>query len=280
MAARALVDVFGYRDYRAFLGAYYERRKAQKGGYSFAEFSREVGLRSPNYLKLVIDGGRNLTPEMAQRFAEGAGLRDEALDYFCELVAFNQARTARARDLHYRKLQSFRRFRAAHKLDAAQSAYHSQWFIPVVYELVARDDFDESPRWLARAVMPPISPKQASQALSVLQQLGLLKRDPQGKLVQAEAIVETPDGPLGHHIVQFHRMMLERAAHAMDSVPRDDREIAGLTLCVSDERMRALKSELEQFRQHLLERYMQDPQPERVVQVNLQMFPLSAKKES
>ncbi|RPI59951.1 MAG: TIGR02147 family protein, partial [Lysobacterales bacterium] len=86
MATRAAVDVFAYRDYRAFLRAYYDRRKAEKSGFSHAEFSQRIGLRSPNYLKLVMDGARNLTSDLAVRFAEGCGLRDDPLRYFCALV--------------------------------------------------------------------------------------------------------------------------------------------------------------------------------------------------
>lgn len=279
MRSRALLDVFAYRDYRAFLGAYYERRKAQKEGFSYAEFSQAVGLRSANYLKLVIDGERNLTPELAHRFGEACGLAGDALAYFCTLVAFNQAKTAGDRELQYSKLQSFKRFRATHRLDAAQSAYHSEWYIPAIYELCARHDFDEDPHWIARAMLPPISPKKAAEALSVLIQLGLLVRDESGRLVQADAVVETTDGPLGHHVVQFHRVMMQRAAEAIDRVPREEREIGALTLCISETRMRELKAELEAVRERLLARFMRDENPERVVQVNIQMFPLSAKKE-
>jgi uncharacterized protein (TIGR02147 family) len=279
VGTRAKVDVFGYRDFRAFLRAFYERHKAEKQGFSFGDFSKRAGLRSPNYLKLVIDGERNLTPDVAHRFADACGLRDEAVDYFCALAAFNQAKTARERALHYAKLQSFRRFRAAHRLDAAQSAYHAEWFIPAIFELCARPDFDEHPRWIARTLLPPISPKQAKQALSVLEQLGLVMRNERGKLEQAETVIETPEGPLGHHVVQFHRTMMQCAAEALDRVPREDREIASLTMCVSEGRMRELKAELEAFRNQLAERYKADPQPERVVQVNFQLFPLSRKKE-
>jgi uncharacterized protein (TIGR02147 family) len=277
MGTRATVDVFGHRDFRAFLRAYVERRKAQKGGFSVGEFSKRVGLRSPNYLKLVIDDARNITPDVAHRFAEACGLEGDAVDYFCALVAFNQAKTARERELHYVQLQSFRRYRAAHRLDAAQSAYHSEWYIPAIRELCARADFREDARWIGKTLLPPIAPKQAKQALAVLIQLGLLVRDERGRLQQAEILVETPDGPLGHHVVQFHRAMMKRAAEALDRVPRDEREIASLTLCVSEAKLRELKRELEAIREQLVQRYMADERPERVVQINFQMFPLSSK---
>jgi uncharacterized protein (TIGR02147 family) len=280
MSARAAVDVFRFRDYRAFLREHYQRNKVRKGGYSLRAFSRAAGLRSPNYLKLVMDGDRNLTQAMALRFAQSCGLVGDAVEYFCELVAFNQARAAKERELHYERLTRFSRFRKVHKLDAAQSAYHSEWYIPAIRELVTRADFDEDPSWIARTLLPSISPEQARRALAVLLELGLLVRDESGRVVQPDDLVETPEGPLGHHVVAFHRAMMAHAAEALDHVPRADREIASLTLCLSAAQFDQLKAELALFRSLLLQRYRADPDAERVVQLNLQLFPLSKNRES
>jgi uncharacterized protein (TIGR02147 family) len=275
--SRAAVDVFRYADYRAFLRAYYEHRKRQKR-ISLRAFSRRVGLRSPNYLKLVMDGQRNLTPELALRFAEACGLRGEAVEYFCALVLFNQAKSNQQRELHYRRLRGFRRYRDLQRLDVAQDAYHSQWYIPAIRELTARADFSEDPKWLARTLLPAVAPSQARKALAILCELGLLVRDESGRLRQAEALVGTAPGPLGHHVVRFHRTMMRLAAESLDRVPRDEREIASVTLCISQAQMLELKADIEQFEQQLLQRYGSE-QAERVVQVNLQMFPLSNPKE-
>lgn len=279
MGVRAAVDVFRFRDYRAFLREFYERNKQRKSGYSLRAFSKTAGLRSPNYLKLVMDGDRNLTAPMALRFAECCGLNGEAVEYFCELVAFNQARVARERELHYERLKRFSRFRKVHKLDAAESAYHSEWYIPAVRELVVRADFEEDSGWIAGALLPPISPVQAKRALAVLLELGLLARDAAGRLVQPEELVETPEGPLGHHVVEFHRAMMAHAAQALDLVPRGEREISSLTLCLSEAQFEQLKAELAAFRGLLLQRYQAQPDAERVVQLNFQLFPLSQARE-
>jgi uncharacterized protein (TIGR02147 family) len=279
MTTRAKVDVFRFRDFRAFLRAYCDRAKAERQGFSYSALAAKVGLRSPNYPRLVIDGERNLTPELAHRFGEACGLSGDGLEFFCVLTAFNQAKSARERATQYEKLQGFRRFREAHRLDAAQSAYHSEWYIPAVFELCAHEQFDEDPHWIAATLLPPISPKQAKQALVTLEELGLIRRGESGKLEQAEAVVETPEGPLGHQVVQFHRVMMQRASEAIERVPREEREIASLTLCISEERLVQLKAELEAIQSRLAESYQSDPRPQRVVQVNIQMFPLSQKKE-
>jgi uncharacterized protein (TIGR02147 family) len=275
MGARAAVDVFHYQDYRSFLREFYERNKQLKGGYSLRAFSRGTGLRSPNYLKLVMDGARNLTQPMALRFAEGCGLTGNAVEYFCELVAFNQARVARERELHYERLTRFSRFRKVHKLDVAQSVYHSEWYIPVIRELATRADFHDDPAWIAKMLSPPISPAQAKRALRILLELGLLLRDESGRLLQAQELLETPPGPLGHHVVEFHRTMMTLAAESLDRVPRDEREIASLTLCLSNDQFEQLKGELSQFRSRLLQRYQSSAESKRVVQLNFQLFPLS-----
>jgi len=74
-------DIFAFLDYREYLRAYYHHAK-QHRRFSYRAFSRKAGLRSPNYLKLVIDGERNLTRDMARRFAAACGLQDEAALYF------------------------------------------------------------------------------------------------------------------------------------------------------------------------------------------------------
>jgi uncharacterized protein (TIGR02147 family) len=280
MRKRALLDVFRYQNYREFLSDYYRQRKAAKDGFSLRAFSKRVGLRSPNYLKLVMDGDRNLTPEMAIRFAESCGLAKEAVEFFCELVAFNQARSASERELRYNRLKRFPRFRKVHSLSAAQQSYHGHWYFPAIRELVAHAEFRDDPKWIAATLVPSITPQQAKKALEVLVRLGLLVRDPKsGRLDQSDPLVETPEGPLGHQVVQYHRAMMSLAADALDRIPREEREIASLTLCLSESRMLELKSELEQIRSSILQRYESDENADRIVQLNLQMFPLSKKKE-
>lgn len=242
-------------------------------------FSRLAGLTSSNYLKLVMDGDRNLGASAAQRFAAACGLESTRASYFVELVTLQQARTQAERERAYEQLRGYKRFRQAHPLDEEYAAYHAHWYVPAVRELAARRDFQPDPKWIAGKLMPAITSRQAARALRVLRELGLLVEDGQGKLRQAHALVKTPDKPLGHHVVRFHRVMMERAAEAIDLVPREQREIASLTLCLSATQLAALKAELVRVRGDLLRRYTAEADAKRVVQVNFQMFPLSVDEE-
>jgi uncharacterized protein (TIGR02147 family) len=279
---RARTDVYRYQDYRAFLAEYYADRKANGRGFSYRAFSRRAGLASPNHLKRVIEGERNLSPEMAQRFAEACGLAGKEAQYFCELVEFNQARTSSEKQARYEALASHRGYRRAQKLDVAQAAYHGHWYVPAIRELAGSRGFRSDASWIAGQLLPAISVEQAEHALSVLTELGLLVKTVDGRLIQAQAVVSTGPETAGVHIVAYHQHMMQRAIASIDLVPKPSRDISSLTMRVSSRGLARIKQRVQEFRRELvglesadaLEPAGTEPD-EIVVQLNLQLFPLT-----
>lgn len=275
MPKESPVGVYAYLDYRAFLRDHYAAKKEASRAFSYRAFSKRAGVASPNYLKLVIDGQRSLSPKMAERFAHACGLDADASRYFVHLVTFNQAKTSTERAEAYDKLTGFQRYRQAHKLELAHAAYYSDWYMPAIRELAASTQFREEPEWIADQLVPKITPLQAQRALETLVELGLLVRGPNGKLEQADALVSTGPETRGLHIVAFHRAMTLRAIESIDLVPAAERDISSLTLCLGRGGLATLKTRLQRLRRELLELSALETDPEQVVQVNFQLFPLS-----
>jgi uncharacterized protein (TIGR02147 family) len=276
---RPVVAIFQYLDYRALLRDLYADRKAYQRGFSHRSFARRAGLRSSNYLQLVMTGQRNLSAEMATRFADAFSLERDEAGFFCDLVAFNLAKTAAERARSYERLTRFRRYREVHKLDADQGRYYKHWYLPAIRELVSCKAFREDPRWIAAQLTPRITPAAARAALKSLLALGLLERDASGNLRQIDRLLTTGPGPLGHQVVSYHRAMLERASEAIERVPRTEREISSLTLCTSQSMLLELKQRIVAFKAELLQLAEQHGPAERVVQINFQLFPLSRRVE-
>jgi len=270
---RSPIDVFRYLDYRAFLADYYSAKKRR--GFSYRAFSRSAGLGAPNYLKLVIAGRRNLTPAMAARFATACGLAGEAADYFKQLVEFNQAKSAERRNACYARLAAFGRYRKGHKLEVAHAAYHATWYLPALRELCASPAFREDPEWLASVLWPEIKPSDVTQGLETLLELGLLERDGDGRLQQRSAVVSTGAETLGMHIANYHVEMMRRATAAIELVPAPQRDISSLTFCVSPQVLPRIKKRIQEFRRELIDLIEAEPDKSQVVQLNLQLFPLS-----
>jgi uncharacterized protein (TIGR02147 family) len=268
------VDVFRYHDYRAFLADYYAAKKPR--GFSYRAFSLAAGLGAPNYLKLVITGSRNLSSKTAEVFAQTCGLAAESQRYFVTLVAFNQATSTEERNQHYQKLTAFRRYRRAQRLELAEAAYHSTWYLPAIRELVLSAQFREDPEWIAATLRPEIKPAEARGALETLLSLGLLQRNAEGRLCQQTHVVSTGPETQGMHIRNYHAEMMRRAQDAMEHVPAAERDISSLTMCLSPDALQLLKERLQQLRRELIDLCETTVEPSRVVQLNLQLFPLSA----
>jgi uncharacterized protein (TIGR02147 family) len=270
---RCPIDVFAYVDFRRFLADLYAAKKPQ--GFSYRAFSRVAKLGAPNYLKLVIDGERNLTPAMAQRFAHACGLRAEAAAFFQSLVEFSQARTLAEREAGHAKLAAFARYREAHRLEAAHTAYHGNWYVPAIRELCASPAFVCDASWIASALVPSIKPQEAQKALDVLFELGLIERSAEHGVRQGTAVVSTGAQTRGMHIKRYHAEMMRRATAAMDLLPAAERDISSLTLCLGATGIARLRERIQAFRRELIDLAENETQREQVVQVNFQLFPLS-----
>jgi uncharacterized protein (TIGR02147 family) len=278
-AKEARVDIFDYLNYRAFLRDYYVERK-RTGRLSYRSFSRRAGLKSPNYMKLVMDGARNLTERMAVRFAGAMRLDPDQTTYFVEIVGFTQAKTSAERGTHYAKITGLRRYRNVRPLDVAQAEYHSTWYFPAVRELATHADFRPDPPWIAGRLWPEITAAQAAHALHTLLELGLLVRGTDGSIHQGEPLLSTGPEAQGVQIATYHRTMLDRAKEAIDEVPASHRDISSLTLCLGVDGLRRTKDRIQRFRRELLELSTLEANPRQVVQINFQLFPLTRLEKS
>ncbi len=269
----SVIDVFTYDDYRELLSDYYLKKKDQQPTFSYRAFARRTGFRAPNHLQRVILGDRNLTLEAAVRYAEAMGLDAEEQEYFCVLVECAHV-SEEERPLLEERRRALIRYRKAKRLDAAYAAYHSHWYIPVIFDLVSCEGFVDDPAWIAPHMRPEIAVEEAALAMRVLRELHLIK-EVDGRLVPVEPVLTTGAEARRKGIADYHRSMIARGSDAIENIPSDERDISALTLCVSEESMARLKERLREFRKELLSIDPDEGGPKQVVQLNLQLFPLT-----
>ena len=96
-----------------------------------------------------------------------------------------------------------------------------------------------------------------------------------GRVVRGEPTLTTEHEVRSLGAAAFHRQMLERAAGSIDTIPRELRDLAALTVCVSSQTAALVKQRIHQFREALTELCDADTQGSTVYQLNVQWFPLS-----
>jgi uncharacterized protein (TIGR02147 family) len=271
-------NIFEYDDYRAFLNDLYREKKAGNHGFSYQMVSLKAGFRSKSFLHAVMAGKKELTPESASRVAAAFGLAETDAAYFRSLVAFNQA-LEEHKEAMLERLDSIRTRRSAQarakKLRRDQYEYYSTWYHPAVRALIDMHAFSGDFRRLAGMLTPPITVPQARKSVELLLRLGLIEQTTDGEYVATDKVLTTGRQVRGVAVKRYHTANMRLAQEALDTLPSDQRNVSSLTLGISEQCYRSICDMVYELQDKILEKVGRETNPERVYQLNFQLFPLS-----
>ncbi|MDG5816114.1 TIGR02147 family protein [Chitinispirillales bacterium ANBcel5] len=267
--------IFEYLDYREYLKDFYDWKKNKYSFYSYRLFSQKAGFKSPNFLKLVIDGKRNLTKESVFRFSKALNLNKSETDYFENIVFLNQCRSLDEKNAYLCKIMRHRVKCDPKKIEESQYEYYSQWYHPVIRELVTAVDFGDDFKRLASLVIPSITVSEAKRSVDLLLKLNYIRKNDHGNYEKISNTLTTGPQVRSVAVSNFHKSMIKLGSDAIERFPSKLRNISSLTLSVSEDTCSQVISKIETFRKELLDLAEADSEPSKVLQLNMQLFPLS-----
>lgn len=270
-----LPNLFEYENYREYLKDAYQALKTKDKKYSFRYFARVAGFKAHSFLRLVMDGKSNLSPGSIEKIGKAFKFNSEQQRFFKNLVSLNQARTSEEKHHFSSELLKSKNYRKIFPLRESQYFYFSRWYYTVVRELVGLPGFKEDMQWIGRHTHPPISAAEAQDAVNNLLKLELLKRDENGKLVQASAVVSTPAEVHSAYVASWHKEYIKKGADSIDTVPRENRDISSVCLGFSKENIQVVKDLIANFRKEVVELAIRQPNRNALYQMNIQLFPLT-----
>lgn len=241
---------------------------------SFRTFSQKAGFKSTNIFKLVMDGERSLTEDSIAKFAIGLKLNKQETEFFRNLVYMNQSDNHDARDNHYKKMLQSKKYSSLKPIEKNQYEFYADWYHAVVRELICSENFKGDMDWLLNKISPSITEAQALKSIELLENLGFVKKEAD-QYIQQEALITTGPEPASIALHNYHQNMLTLAKELLPVVPATKRDISALTLGVSADKIPELKKRIRQFREDILKLVSEDNNPEQVIALTLQMFPLT-----
>jgi uncharacterized protein (TIGR02147 family) len=133
-------------------------------------------------------GERNLSKQSVLKFARALGINKKETEYFENLIFFNQSKTLEEKNYFLGKLMKYREKGDPKKIEEAEYDYYTNWYNPVVRELVCAVDFNDDYKRLGNAVVPAITPAEAAGSLALLQKLKFIVRADDGKRWQKTSL--------------------------------------------------------------------------------------------
>ncbi len=276
-----------YTDFRLYLKDVYEHRRQTEGTglrpYSYSTFSAAADIKSPNYLKLIIEGRRNLSEDMINRFARALRLARAEADEFRALVRYGQANAPIERNQFLKELADLRARRAFEAGQINQRSWEKVpgWIGWVLYAMADQANVEFNPQILQKLFRAKANADDIRESLQKLIESGELARDVEtGQVYKGRDLVDSPqDLP----VALIRKLQAELIYLGIESLFRDspkEREFGAMTVAMTDEEFQQVRFELRQLRKRLQKDILvkrKSSKGERVYQLNVQLFPVTEK---
>ena len=271
-----------YLCYREFLKDYYLYRRASHTGlraYSYSVFSAAADIKSPNYLKLIIEGQRNLSPDMTGRFAKALRLNKVESDEFRLLVLYSQESDPLMRNQILRSLADLRVGKQikAGELDKEKWERVPNWVGWVIYAMADQEGVVFQMELLKELFRGRASENEIRTALKKLIAGGQLVVGSDGVISKGKAVSGADEVP----VALVRKLQAELNYLGMESLfeqSAKQREFGALTVALNAEEFEQYRFELRQLRKRIHKEIAgkrETTKGDRVYQLNLQLFPLT-----
>lgn len=274
-----------FMDYRLYLHAFFlfrrEQTKSSLRPYSWSNFSAAADLRSPNYLKMVIEGQRNLSLKMTERFAKVIGLQKMEAEEFTTLVLYNQATQPAERNAFLKSLNEIRlakKMRSG-EIRAEEWAKWPDWIGWVLYALCDQEGISPNPLEIKKILRDKVSLEDLRRSIRQLLDLGLITVNLKtGLWEKAKSLVDGADEIPVVLVRKLQSELMDLGLESLYRDPAEEREFGSLTMALTSEEFDELRFQLRKMRKQINKdqsiRRM-NSKGQRVYQLNLQLFPVT-----
>jgi uncharacterized protein (TIGR02147 family) len=267
-----------YYDYRQYLKDFHEARKKAKPSYSYRNFCKDAGIKSPSLFLEVAQGKRNLTDLTLKAFIKGLRLKEYEARFFTLLVKFNQAGTAKEKEEYLEQMRGIIPTIKQKVTPLAHYAYYSKWYNSAIRELACTIDWKDDYLVLAKALRPRISKGEARESVKLLLDLGMIRKTKDNKYVQSNPTITTGPEVMSVAVRRLNYELAGMGRKAIMEMPPDQRDISSMIVGVSEKGYKKLKKEIQEFYRRVIYIADDDKESDQVFDVNVQLFPISEKR--
>ncbi|HWU42689.1 MAG TPA: TIGR02147 family protein [Bdellovibrio sp.] len=285
MSSLTQPNLSDYMNYRQFLADFYSfKRQSSKGSlraYNYAVFSAAANIKSPNYLKMIIEGKRNLSDDMIGKFGKALGFNKELTEEFRLLVQFTQATDPADRNMYLKKLSEHR---VSAKIKTGEIDRRSfekvpNWVAWIVYAMVDQEGVSFDTKGLKKLLRGKASEDEIETALNSLINSGDLRRDEvTGELKKARSLTDSPEEIPVALVRKLQSQLMYLGLESLYQDQPTEREFGTLTMSLTKAEFEEIKFKLRQMRKSINKDNSiarMKSKGERVYQLNIQLFPVT-----
>ncbi|MBN1127797.1 MAG: TIGR02147 family protein [Chitinispirillaceae bacterium] len=266
-------SIFDYLEYRDFLRDFYEEKKSERSFFSYRLFGSKVGMDA-SYLAKVLIKIRHIADSSIRSFIDFCGLRGAEAEYFETLVHFVKSKSHKESKLLFEKMLSFKGVKTSTLLEN-QYAFYQKWYHSAIRSVIEFINFKGDYKALAEKLSPPISVREAKESVQLLEKLRLIKKDESGRYRMTDTAITSGPQWRSLAIQTFQEETIRLSGESLSRHPKETRDISTVTMNINTHDFDEIRERVKEFRSSIIKYVSEQPAPDRVVQLNIQLFPLS-----
>lgn len=267
-------SLYETEDYRAWLKLRYEERKRSNAHFSYRFMAQRLDM-DPGHLVKVLQGRLHLSENRLGAIAKLFELDARAERYFLALVRFGKAVRKEEVEARWEELQSLKEVQAK-ELAQDQYEFYASWIPTALRGLLSLNEADQSVAGLAQRLDPQPTEAEVVRALELLERLGLVSRNAEGRIQITDKHIRTGDLWKEKTVRAFQAETLRLAEHSLERIPARRRDITTLTLTLAEKDLAFLRERAAEFRRDLIRLAEESDPADSVYQVNIQIFPFTS----
>lgn len=261
-----------YLDYRELLRDFFEDRKSQYSFYSYRMLGQRLEMDASQAFRVL--KGELLLPERCIPLCISLlGLDEKQAEYFELLVHFSRVRSEREKKVLFAKIQDFREtpeLILSHK----QFRFFAEWYVSAIRALLGCTSIGEEWELIASSITPKITAQQAKEAIKLLLDLELIEMK-NGVYELTQRHVSTGREVSSQAVRSYHHEMLRLADESLERHQKTEREIGTLTMAMDLNAYKDVIEIMAECRRQIRKRIDEIDNPDRVMQLNMNLFPLA-----
>jgi uncharacterized protein (TIGR02147 family) len=273
-----------YTDYRRYLHDFYNFKRIQTADsvrpYAYADFAAAANIKSPNYLKLIIDGRRNLSTAMMAKFSKALGHSKAEATEFAALVKYSQAKTPAERNQHLKVLADIRVEKQIKEGQLLSTDFEKvlSWVTWVLHAMIDQKNVRFDVETLRNLMRNKATEEEIKTSLQGLVERGEVQIEPDGKAKKSREVMS---GRENVPVELIRKLQAELIYLGLESLFQDrpqDREFGAMTTALTEDEFDQLKFELRQLRKKWSKNFSvnrHQSKGDRVFQLNIQLFPIT-----
>ncbi|MFW7379284.1 MAG: TIGR02147 family protein [Oligoflexus sp.] len=278
--AASQVKPSSFLDYKPFFAALFSQAKEKLGKYTYHEYAEDMGFAATNIMHQFIRGHRKLTSKAAVQIVKLLDLRGTERRYFEAMVEYCNTNVPAKREELFQKMLLEKSQVLSSDQDKDWLDYLSEWYHPVVREIVGLQGFRADSQWISDQIQPRIRPEQARKSLELLERLGFIEATDDGNSYrQTEKSLSTGHAVRGIGFTRYHQKMIEMGKESLANAKGNKRDVSASTISVDEATFHKIKSMIHEFNAKVMTECGEAEHPDRVYQLNIQLFPFAEIKD-